>query len=415
MIRTRTGLSTWPQSSLPSKVVVLATLCIVWLLNSYMCAQTYTVLYQFTGPEGSVPYGDLWRDGAGNLYGTTLGADTATGTIYKFDTRGALTVLHYLSLSEGEQPHVGLIADTMGNFYGSTMFGGDLSCTPSGVGCGTVFKVNAKSGKFVVLHKFAGGKQGNGAEGLARDAAGNLYGVTIAGGDRDCPNGSGCGILYKLTPQGKFTVLHAFSGGDPDGGLPYGSPILDPEGNLYGTTSQDFWGGTIYKFDTAGVFSVLYTFQGGQDGFLPLAGLIRDRFGNFYGTTADGGGSTACWLGCGTVFKLDASGTESVLYRFQGGTDGAYPKARLVVDKNGNLYGTTNWGGVMCSIDPYEGCGTVFKLDQNGVETVLYRFQGDDGAQPNGGLVVDQNGNVFGTAPEGGVAGFGVLFEITPN
>lgn len=157
--------------------------------------------------------------------------------------------------------------------------------------------------------------------------------------------------------------------------------------------------------------TVLYEFKGGTDGY-PVSGVIRDASGNFYGTTMAGGGSQGCNGGpCGTVFKVDTTGTETVLYTFQG-PDGAYPYGGVILDAQGNLYGTTFRGGAY-------GYGTVFKLDTNDVETVLHSFNGDDGKYPTSSLVQDAAGNLYGTTFEGGTggcgsAGCGVVFKITP-
>ena len=160
-------------------------------------------------------------------------------------------------------------------------------------------------------------------------------------------------------------------------------------------------------------YEVLYNFTGGSDGAYPNA-VIKDAKGNIYGTTSAGGSGSACEMGCGTVFKLSSDGKETVLYSFKGGADGASPYAGAIQDAQGNLYGTTFYGGeVACS----GGCGTVFKLSKTGKETVLYRFKGGaDGASPIAGVIQDADGTLYGTAVLGGdttcAGGCGVVFKL---
>ena len=265
---------------------------------------------------------------------------------------------------------------------------------------------------FGALHKFSGaGDGGFPPASVIRDARGNLYGVAAIGGAFDY------GVVFKLDRAGKESVLHSFAaadGSDPEAGL-----IQDSEGNLYGTTSYGGTSeggacrhgcGTVFKIDKAGKETVLYAFTGKEDGGIPTTALIRDGAGNFYGTTDYGG--IPCVYGCGVVFKLDKSGKETVLYSFKGGTDGASPSSALVMDASGNLYGTTSYGG-----DPTCRCGVVFKLDKRGKETVLHRFTGDpDGYFPNG-LVQDGAGNFYGITSVGGmfscyVGNCGIVFML---
>lgn len=185
--------------------------------------------------------------------------------------------------------------------------------------------------------------------------------------------------------------------------MPYAGLIMDARGNLYGTTfSSDApaqGNGVVFKLDPAGSETVLYTFTGGRDGEWPQAALIMDAAGNLYGTTLYGGNPN-CYSGqgCGTVFKVDPSGHETVLLSFTGGSDGAVPAASLIMDQQGNLYGTTVNGGAY-------GWGTVFKLNPSGNETVLYSFTGgNDGKQPMGGLVMDAANNLYGTTYGGGAS-----------
>ena len=207
-----------------------------------------------------------------------------------------------------------------------------------------------------------------------------------------------------MTKTGKETVLYSFTNG-LDGGYPFGGLVRDSSGNLYGTTYSGGASsvGTVFKVTKTGTETVLHSFAGGADGEYPYASLVRDSSGNLYGTTSEGGASNV-----GTAFKVTPTGHETVLYSFAGGTDGANPFAGLVRDRKGNLYGTTEAGDS-------SGVGTVFKLTATGQETVLHTFTGGttDGANPFGGLVRDAAGNLYGTTFVGGAFGHGAVYEIT--
>jgi uncharacterized repeat protein (TIGR03803 family) len=313
---------------------------------------TKTVLHSFTGPplDGQYPEADLIRDAAGNLYGTTpYGGTSDAGRVFKVDTTGAESVLHsFTGTPDGSQPYAGLVQDAAGNFYGTTYGGGDL-------GKGMVFKLDT-TGQVTVLHSFAGVPDGQFPNTkLVRDAAGNLYGTTEIGGDPKCNFANGCVMVFKLDATGTETVLHSFTESRADGGYPEGGLVRDASGTLYGTT---YFGGasnlgTVFKLDNAGVETVLYSFTGGAtDGAYPLAGLLQGATGTLYGTTNLGGASNL-----GTVFRVTASGTETMLRSLRGGSDGRNPRAGLVQDPAGNLYGTTSAGG------PHNK-GTVFKLSR---------------------------------------------------
>jgi len=305
----------------------------------------------------------------------------------------------------------GLIRDAAGNLYGTTQWGG-------GASWGAVFKVNP-AGKETVLYTFRGETDGGNPEaGLVMDSAGNLYGTTYQGGNMSgCTQiAMGCGVVFKLDTAGIETVLHTFSGG-ADGANPLAGLILDAAGNLYGTTAYGgaYGGGTVFKVDTTGTETVLHNFTGAADGGTPEAGLILDAAGTLYGTTEYGG-----TFGLGTVFKVDANGGEMVLHSFSGPPDGAYPLAGLVLDAGGNLYGTTFQGGTPSTCFS-AGCGVVFKLASLNNETVLYSFSGGiDGANPQAGVVQDGAGDLYGTTLQGGdtsscfLASCGVAFKLDP-
>ena len=260
--------------------------------------------------------------------------------------------------------------------------------------CALVLTVPPAHGQTeTVLYGFAGSPDGGGpGAALIRDKEGNLYGTTLAGGVYNaCYGGSsGCGTVFKLTPSGTETILWSFGNGK-DGSSPSGSFIFD-KGNLYSTTRYGgaYNGGTVFKLTPSGTETILWSFGNGADGYNPYAGLVVDKLGNLYGTTS-AGGATSCYNGCGTVFRLTPSGTETVLYSFgsQSG-DGYFPLAGLTMDAKGNLYGTTLAGGAYNQ-------GTVFKLTPSGTETILWSFGNEwDGAWPNGGLVFDHKGNLYG-------------------
>ena len=308
------------------------------------------VLYSFAGePDGEDPVTALTADRSGNLYGTTLYGGTAGGygTVFKLDKAGQLTLLHsFASNPDGGDPRGSLIGDPQGNGYGTTQYGGTAG------GYGTVFEQTA-SGQFTVLYSFSGTPDGENPEAnLVRDAAGNLYGTTVFGG-----TGGGFGTVFKLDKTGKLTLLHSFAG-TPDGEDPYAGLVADSAGNGYGTTKYGGTAGgygTVFKLGRTGNFSLLHSFAGTPDGENPVAGLVVDPAGNIYGTTYYGGSN-----GYGTVFEIDSTGKFTVLHNFDASPDGANPLGGLVRDAAGNLYGTTSDGGdLSCG---FFGCGVVFKV-----------------------------------------------------
>jgi len=268
---------------------------------------------------------------------------------------------------DGASPLAGLIRDANGNVYGTIIGGGGTGCFDSH-GCGVVFKVNS-SDKETRLHTFSGGSDGgNPQSDLIRDANGNIYGTTTSGGDASCDAPYGCGVAFKLNPKGVYSVLHTFTGGT-DGANPPAGLIRDASGDFYGTTVAGGANGcgTIFKLDKAGTVTALYNFACGTDGFHPSASLIRDSKGNLYGVTRYGG-DLLCYnnSGCGVVFELSPTGVYSVLHAFAGPPDdGAVPLGSLLRDGAGNLYGTTIYGGSDvsdCANNLPPGCGVVFKI-----------------------------------------------------
>ncbi len=373
-------------------------------------AQTYTynVLHAFTGSaDGANPMGGLVLDAQGNLYGTAwFGGDPACGcgVVFKVDTSGNQTILYSFTAGAGH-PWGNLAMDAQGNLYGATYSNG------------TIYEVNT-NGNQTVLYAFTGGADGGEPTGgLVRDDQGNLYGTTYMGGNLDCPYsaypGSGCGIVFALDPAGNLTVLYTFcsQANCTDGASPNGGLVRDTLGNLYGTTSLggayknkpdmacNLGCGTVFKLDPSGNQTVLHSFdfnprKGRLDGAIPNGGLVMDGQGNLYGTTGYGGARSKHR---GTVFKVDASGNESVLYNFGGTwTAPGYPVGSLLVDAAGNLYGTTDTGGP-------KNEGTVFMLDTSDNLTVLLSFDGKNGADPSTGLAMDVAGNLYGTTFLGGL------------
>jgi uncharacterized repeat protein (TIGR03803 family) len=301
---------------------------------------------------------------------------------------------------DAKAPDSNLLLDASGNIYGVT-YGGGASYG------GTAFKLSS-SGKETVLYSFLSG-YGNRPDSVVQDAEGTLYGTTTYGGSY------GQGAVFKLDQKGNETVLYSFRGAAKSFGFDPNGLIRDQQGNLYGTTMFGglpggcFGGGcgTIFKLDPAGKETVVYTFKGGTDGGYPSGPIVRDATGNLYGETAYGG-DLSCYppYGCGTVFKLDPAGKETVFHRFTGtGGDGEHPWAGLVGDNMGNLYGATDEGGTGPNCTSAEnGCGTIFKVDKTGKETILHSFTGSGADFPPiyAALTLDEKGDIYGTTPNGG-------------
>lgn len=312
-----------------------------------------------------------------------------------------------------------------------------------------------------VLYSFQGGTDGaTPIGGVVLDKQGNIYGATVNGGSSSCLSPGQCGTVFELSPPAKKgqpwveTVLYVFKGLTAgDGATPGGGLIADAAGNLYGETAYDGAGpcrllgglvgcGTVYELSppsqSGGTWTetVLYSFQGGSDGYVPTGDLVFDTEGNLYGATQFGGGKGAnCDIlyggNCGTVFELSppqtkgGAWTEQVLHSFSSAGlwsvygDGAQPNGGLIVDQAGNLYGTTYYGGNSVVCDGGEsgtGCGTTFELAPmpggRWEEKVLHRFDINDGVNPEAGLVADQLDNLYGTTFGGPEHGFGLVFEL---
>jgi len=374
------------------------------------------VLHNFNdnGKDGANPNAGLIVDAAGNLYGTTeTGGAYYGGTAFELmpKARGGWTEKLLYNFPRGSIPLASLVFDAAGNLYGTTW--GSTS------GPGTVFELTPSAGgnwTAALLHVFGSGKDGQEpAGGLIFDAAGNLYGTTTAGGTHSS------GTVFELTPKAgggwAEKVLYSFAGNGIDGSMPFSSLVLDPSGNLYGSTPDGglYSQGTVFELtpNPSGVWTekVLHNFiYDGVDGNNPYANLIFDAAGNLYGTTVDGGLN-----GLGTAFELTPSSggiwTEKILHNFA--RDGCFPYGALAFDTAGNLYGTTTTDGAY-------GTGTVFELTPEAgglwAEKVLHSFN-----NPNGGreffsvssVILDSAGNLYGTTFYGGVYGYGTAFEVT--
>jgi uncharacterized repeat protein (TIGR03803 family) len=386
-------------------------------------AQTFTVLHNFLGPDGSLPTATLTLDRAGNLYGTTqTGGSNGNGTVFKM-THGESgwtfkSIYSFSYNSSGAYPAAPVVFGPDGALYGDAQFGGVgfigvvFRLQPPATFCPTVSCPWTET----ILAAFYGRPDPAVPSGpLTFDAAGNIYGTSEEGGDYYAclAGGLGCGTVYELTKSNDWAVntLYAFTDG-ADGLYPNSGVILDQVGNLYGTVPQSNSrgnGGDVFELTPSGsgwTFNMLFQFPCGDDGCQPYAGLFFDQAGNLYGATAHGGSGDG-----GTVFQLSPSGGNwnfNLLFSLTG-QEG--PVSALIMDGAGNLYGTTK-------ADGSHEFGNVFKLTPSSggyTYTSLHDFTGgSDGATPIGGLAMDANGNLYGTTDAGGSVGDGVVFEITP-
>jgi uncharacterized repeat protein (TIGR03803 family) len=399
-------------------------------LHSAWAASSERLLYRFTGGyDGGAPYSNLVFDAAGNLYGTVSYGGTGVfyGAVFELSptSRGLWKEKILYSFKGGKDasyPTAGVVFDNHGNLFGTTDGGGSA-------GFGTVFELAANAGghwQEKILYNFEGSSHADGQyphSGLIFDPSGNLVGTTQLGGPSTttCPNG--CGTVFKLTSTGaewQESVLYAFTGQNGDGaGVPYGV-VFDKRGDLYGTTEQggNNEQGIVYSLVPSGqqwAETILYSFKGDSDGASPSNELTLDTDGNIYGTTAYGG--TA---GYGTAFELSRSQgawNESILFNFDVGSTGGFPVGKLLIDSKRNLYGVNSAGGC---------CGNVYELSpsskQEWTETVLHTFEGGipDGSMPLNGLVPDRLGRLYGTTAWGGYGpcsgglGCGVVFTVRP-
>jgi uncharacterized repeat protein (TIGR03803 family) len=407
--------------------ILLPSFVLILLVTSAY-AGTEKQLHSFlsNGKDGNFPYAGVVMDTEGNLYGTTYqGGASRYGVVFELSppasghTIWTEKVLHAFTDNgtDGLNPYAALVRDTKGNLYGTTFNGGSQAV-------GTVFELSPKTGggwTYKILHSFVD----SGTDGqypyaaLILDSAGNLYGTTTEGGvNLD-------GTVFELSPPAAGskvwteTLLHMFDPDADDGSAPYASVVFDKTGNLYGTT----YGGGLYGYGTvfeltlsSGVWTetVLHNFGNGNDGQNPLASLVLDASGDLYGTTLGGGKFP------GMLFELlpPKAGhdvwTEKVIHNFGANLKESYePRAGVIFDGSGNLYGTASEGGGVAGeafeFSPKSGGGWT--------ETILHKFiaaTGHDGYFPRCNLILDGAGNLYGTTSAGGVDGNGTVFEIIP-
>jgi uncharacterized repeat protein (TIGR03803 family) len=405
-------------------------------------AQTYTVLANFDGTNGSYSLAPMVQATNGNLYGTTNQVidGSGYGTVFEITTGGTLTSLYSFCLGgppsggfcpDGDGPLAGLVQATNGYLYGTTQYGG-----PEPDPYGSVFKITT-DGTLITSVNFGlfNGSCNCPGAGLVQATNGDLYGATSYGGVNTG------GAVFKITPAGTLSTVYSFCANisssecDPtsisafDGNDPLAGLIQATDGDLYGTTVRGGinGGGTVFKI-SGDTLTVLYRFcsqingDGGcTDGSNPSSVLVQAANGNLYGTTAEGGSGAACpdFFGCGTIFEITPAGTLTTLYSScsqSGCADGANfsnllgPQPALIQANDGNLYGTTPFGGT-------NGNGTIFEITPTGTLTTLYNFCSQsgcaDGGEPVGGLVQDTNGTFYGTTSVGNSTVLGTVFSLS--
>ena len=387
-------------------LVFFAVVVIALVSSPVAHAQSFSVMLNFAGSNGSSPLAGLVMDANQNIYGTAnSGGQYGYGVVFKANRNGQEAVVHSFAggANDGAYPEDSLIIDSAGNLYGTTFNGGPANA-------GTVFKLSSK-GIIHILYSFAGGNDGaNPIARLAIDKNGNLYGTTSADGT------SGNGTVFAVSAAGKHTVLYSFRSGT-DGTIPYAGVTLDAKGNLYGTTSAggSTGNGTVFELKRSSsgwTEIILHNFELQDDGGTPYAGLVFDPSGNLYGAATQGGVNGTD--GGGTVFELSPAGsnwTFTVLYGLYGWNISGTFRDLLFDATTGVIYGTTHCDGA------YDA-GTVYSLTPSSGSwsyTELYTFTGGtDGLYSFSNLVMDKSGNLYGTTNEGGANGSGVIFKVAP-
>jgi uncharacterized repeat protein (TIGR03803 family) len=379
----------------------------------------FRVLHSFAGgaSDGEFPYASLTLDGSGSLYGTTsAGGSFNLGTVFRLKTNGGgFRLIHAFAggAGDGRFPRASLLLDDSGNLYGTTPYGGQppifLPIGETYDGSGTVFRIKTDGAGFQLLHAFTfdvtgvaplpDGESPSGS--VTSDGAGNLYGMTAFGGS------SSGGTVFKMKMDGtSFQILHSFAGGASDGREPYDSLVLDRSGNLYGVTQGEGVPGlqTIFKIRTdATGYQVLHTFVDANDGYTPSGSLILDGSETLFGTMVGGGSSYS-----GTLFSIRTDGSLfQALYSFAGFmSDAGSPSAAVIPDGSGYLYGTAQYGG-------FSYGGAVFRIRSDGSGfQLLHVFVGGDGESPESPLVLDRAGNLYGTTNLGGMSNGGTVFKM---
>ncbi len=361
---------------------------------------TFTTLYNFTdsSTDGGYIFGTPVIDAKGNIFGTAEGGGASGyGTVWSLSSSGSISVLHSFSETDGAYPYVGLTlqnAAANSNMWGTTYYGGSN-------GYGTVFEISS-SGTFSTLYNFgASGDPEYIFSDVVVGAKGNLYGTGEEGG------ADGYGAIWEVSSDGTETVLHSFSESS-DGAYPFlGNLRRDAKGDFFGVAESGGSSGcgTLFELSSGGTFSVLHNFNCSPDGEFPTGNILEYK-GSLYGT-AEGGGAS----GYGTVWQYDIStSTFTVLHSFAY-TDGASPYGGVGCQEGkktvcaGNLFGTTEGGG--------NSYGTVWEINSGGTFTTLYSFSETDGAYPYSRPFVNKAGDVYGTTYYGGTSSSGTLWEIT--
>jgi uncharacterized repeat protein (TIGR03803 family) len=397
-------------------------------------AQTFATLHNFCAEtnctDGSFSLAGLIQGTDGNYYGTTYyGGAYGAGSVFSITPGGTLTTFYSFcgqtNCADGYNPMVSLLLASDGKFYGTTSSGG-------ATGFGTIYTLTA-DGTLTTLYNFcsqSGCPDGAFPGSLTEGSDGNFYGVTSG----DTFYTDAAGTVFQVTPGGTLTTLHSFctQTGCPDGAFPSGPLIEAPDGSFYGMTSGDGFmsNGTAFRITTTGILTTLHTFcsQGGlcKDGSIPMGGLVLGNDGDFYGATENGGtencrrGLNRRGPGCGTVFKISASGRLQTMLSFPGPKSGENPMAQLIQATDGNFYGATLYGGTHTNVGcATPGCGTLFQTTPNGGLKTVHNFSGYliDGYQ-SAGLAQGTDGNFYGTTRFGGTNGFcefgcGTVFSLS--
>lgn len=408
------------QYSYRSTAIATFAVVLICIFTTPVAAQTFSVIHGFTGSDGSMPTVGLISDAAGNFYGTTqAGGNHGAGTVFKLTHQGSGWILKPLYTftggSDGDAPSGRVVFGPDGSLYGTAQNGGlyqfgvVFKLQPPITTCRTVLCPWTET----VLYSFTGMTDGGFPAGdLAFDQAGTLYGTADGGGNGMGGCYNGCGVVYELTPSHgswNYNLLYSFNGSS-DGGEPASGVVLDASGNLYGTTiiggGSDL--GTVFELTYNGsgwTESVVHSFQGGGDGKYPYAGLVLDPSGNLFGVTEGGGVH-----GPGIIFELQPGNggwNYNVLYSI--GLYGGQPLATLTRDNAGNLYGTLYSGGTY-------GRGAVFELQYLAGSwnyITLHDLSDSDGGAPSGSLIFDARGNLYSTSSYDGPDGHGSVWEIT--
>jgi uncharacterized repeat protein (TIGR03803 family) len=341
----------------------------------------------FHGADGTQPHSRLVNGGMDDFYGTTEGVYGYPSTVFKIRTDGKLDWAYHFSAEDGDAPMAGVTIGRDNCLYGTTSQGGKY-------GLGTGFKMT-RNGELIWSVSFNGKNGSHPHAELVQGFDAGLYGTTFDGGPHDS------GTVFRLSPaSGEIQTLHSFSGND--GANPLGRLALVGVDVLYGTTSTGglFDGGTVFRINRFGALTTLVSFES-TNGISPRAGLTQGDDKSFYGTTAYGG-----TYGQGTIFRVSEHGRFMSLYSFAGGEDGTVPEAKLLLAKDGWLYGVTSLGGIANS----SSYGTIFRISANGLYQKLTSLHGGDGSFPGGGLVEVGRGRFYGTTQGGYYSQGNIIF-----